>query len=684
MNGSQSQPSTDQCRHQNRFAIAIIITLGVICYVNSFRNEFVWDDHSQIEQNRFLRSWVFMPRFFTSDVREGYGAPAGWVHFYRPLWMLSQLVDYQLWGPRPFGFHLTNLVLHIANGLLLFALSRALELRRDVSLLAAAMFVCHPVHTETTTYIAGRVAELSVLWMIVSLLFFLKYAADSPRDTRGRNWLLAGSAMAFALALLSKEIAVTLPGVLLAACVLLRSNRKLGRQREIWAAVVFGLVLIAYFAVRMMVLSVEVYPAEHPLIERIELAARALAACLALAIVPINLHIDRTVLVAGWQSVLLTTAGALALCVLIGLMIWFFHRDSRVTFGLAFFLIGFSINSNLVPLNITLAERWLYWPMVGLLVGMAAAVEWLTRGRPRAFRTTLTTGWIIVVVFAAATVAQNRVWRDDRVLFETAIARGANTARLWNNLGHYYLNLGDLAAARKNFEIAIQRKPPNPDALRGIGMCDATQTNYAAARLSFGRAIEAEPHEEQTSVWLAFLLEEMGEPALAEQTLRDAVAQERTALPAIKLANFYYRHDRLSEAEQLLRGELGTDPKHAVVHNSLGTVMFRQGKPTEAEEHFRLALRYDRWLVDAYANMAAVASQRGDVAGALRYYNQALRLAPRNADLYYTLGLMLRRHGRIEEARRALARVLELEPNHGDARQLLNSLEHLGNTSTDR
>src|SRR5438093_11788250 len=103
---------------------AVIVALGLLCYANSFPNEFVWDDNFQIVQNRLLRSWSFAPRFFISDCREAYGSPADPVSFYRPLWLLSQLIDYQLWGPRPFGFHLTNFLLQVANALLLFALLR--------------------------------------------------------------------------------------------------------------------------------------------------------------------------------------------------------------------------------------------------------------------------------------------------------------------------------------------------------------------------------------------------------------------------------------------------------------------------------------------------------------------------------------------------------------------------------
>ncbi len=660
-------------RYRKLLPYVVLVALGIACYANSFQNEFVWDDNSQILEDRMLRSWSFAPQFFTSDISDAYSLARGPVRFYRPLWMLSQLIDYQIWGPHPWGFHLTNTALHIGNGLLVFAMMAMLGIQTEWALLAAGIFLCHPAHLETTTFIAGRTGEMSVLFMLVSLLFFIRFVT-SEEEPHGKWWLVFGtSLLAFAFALLSKEIAVTLPADMLALCLLIQPRSGPRGRQWLWVFGMLALVTVAYLIVRARVLANASYPAQYPLPERCSLALRALAAQISVTIAPVNLHIDRTLVVEGWRGAVFSLYGLTALAALIGLGCWFYPRERRVVIGLAFFGIGYLLTSNLIPLNTTFGERWLYWPMVGLLIAIAAGLSYVTRSSPRAARAVQALGWCGVVLFSGLTIAQNRIWRNEATLFETAIARGGDTVRVRENLGNYFLGIGDYRRAKQQFEIILDRHPGYEPALRGIGTLLAVRKEYSAARGWLQQALQKDPGDCLASIWLASIQEQMAVLQEAEQTLRDGALHCRSAIVRVKLADFLQRHDRLDEAERVLRDVLQTDPLNAAAHNSLGTVLFKKGDVAGAEEQFHLALRYDRWMVDAHANLAAVAGARSDWAGALGQYQDALALSPSNADLYYAMGVMLTRSGDATAGSRALRRAVELDPELDQAaRQFLN------------
>ena len=659
-------------RAQRFLPVLVIVFLGIVCYANALRNDFVWDDKTDIVGNRFLRSWDFLPRLILTDIREAYGSQGEPTPFYRPLRMVLHLIDYQIWGPDPLGFHLTNVVLHIVNGLLVYGLLRAVRIRWTVALLFAALFLCHPLQTEAVTYIASRGTELCALFMLASVLTLLKsFTVDFERQSR---WLLVVSAVAFGCAVLSKEMALALPVTLAAVGWLAMADRRIPRKRQVAAAVLFVAVLAVYVTARVALLSAQGHPPVGSLGFRALSALRALAASLGLLVAPVNLHMERTLPASGWQAAALVAVGALSVAMFVALGAFFRTRDRRVVFGLIMFGGSFLATSGLIPLNAPIAEAWLYWPMVGLLVALAAGVEdaaatkrWL---RPAVF----ISGCGVIGVFCVLTIQQNRVWRDDITLYETLIARGGGTRRVRENLALDYLNEGDFKRAREQLQEALTRDPHSAVAMRAMGLLLRAEGDADGAEEWFRRGVDAHPLDIRLRVALAFQQEQNGEVDAAEKTLREATAQRQSFLASLELAKFCYRHKRFSEAEAVTREVVTADPMHAEAHNTLGMVLFREGDTAGAEKHFRLALRYDRWMADTHANLAAVADARGDLNGALSEYGAAIGLAPRNADFLYGLANVLAQHGHTDDARRALRHALEIDPEFGAAKKMLDQL----------
>lgn len=445
-------------------------------------------------------------------------------------------------------------------------------------------------------------------------------------------------------------------------------------RRWLIAVAAYAVVLVLYLVARSFVLPhTTAYEAEYSLLERCVLALRSLAVTVGLTLVPARLHLERTVVIAGWPGVILAMAGAIALVVLMVAGVWFRRRDPRVCFGITLFALAFVLTSNLIPINRTFAERWLYWSLVGLCIAVAANMDKALAAEPRR-RVVLTFGWLVVGIFATLTIAQNRVWRDDLTLYQAALTRGGDAVRSHTNLASYYLGRGRLAEARRHLDQAVAINPRDCVALWDMGVWFAQHGECAKAADSFAHAQQAVPPLGGGDPLLASCLEQQGDERGAESMLLKAAQHDRLSATALKLARFHYRRGQLDETEQALHLALQKDQQHAVAHNLLGTVLVRKNELPEAERHFLQALRYDRFLIDAHANLAAIADARDNFELAQQHYKQALRLAPHQAGLHFALGVLLERQGQQVEAQREVQRALDLDPQFIAAHEFLEKL----------
>src|SRR5574342_402949 len=145
--------------------ILLIIALPLIAFLNTLDNTFVYDDVFTITDNYFIRDWGNFPAFFTDD----YFKYSGEVTF-RPVVTLSYFVDYSLWHLNPLGYHLTNIVLHTLNSVLLFFLVQLMVKNTPVAFLASLFFICHPVLSEAVNAVSYREDLLAAAFFITAFL----------------------------------------------------------------------------------------------------------------------------------------------------------------------------------------------------------------------------------------------------------------------------------------------------------------------------------------------------------------------------------------------------------------------------------------------------------------------------------------------------------------------------------
>lgn len=223
----------------------IFLLLCFAVYSTVLSSYFLSDDFAQIG------------RVLSGDWSPTWGREHG--GFFRPLFILSYVLDARVWGDNPFGYHLTNTLVHAVNSVLVWALAQKLLRRqaisveqvRSLSVAAGLLFLLHPSHTETVSWISGRADLLPTAFCLAALILFIAYAE------RRRAWRLALALLSFALALLAKEAAASLPFVLFAAGLYFArgESRKAAILQALKDVALFFPVLLLFILLRRLELG---------------------------------------------------------------------------------------------------------------------------------------------------------------------------------------------------------------------------------------------------------------------------------------------------------------------------------------------------------------------------------------------------------------------------------------------
>lgn len=464
--------------------ILIIVGAAVLCYANSFSVPFLWDDEVLILRNHYIKSAKFLGSIFTSSHFQG-GGEAG--NFYRPVQIISYLFDYSLWKFNPFGYHLTNLILHCAAAIAVYFLIARISADNLIGFLSALFFVVHPVHTEAVTYIAGRADPLACAFLLFSFLYFLKILTASGAK-RYLYWII--SCLLYILALFSKESAlILLPLIALYGVCFLRK-----KEIKPWIPVYSSFLLISagYVLIRMRILpfhqshSLSLI-AQAPLPQRLITIPRIGLTYLSLLVFPVHLHMERHFLVTSIANPYFWL-GLILLLLTVRFLKSAYRHDRRAFFYASWFVIGLIPVLNIVPLNATAAEHWLYLPAVGFwALAVSAGV--------RAFRETrkyrkaiLILACLLFLFYCPRTIMRNFQWQKPLALYAHDLRYSPRSFLLHNNLGVELFRRGQLKEAGREFEAAVKITPRYATSrnnlgviLENAGRIDEALTQYQVA-----------------------------------------------------------------------------------------------------------------------------------------------------------------------------------------------------------
>ncbi len=505
-----------------RRRVLLLILLPTLIWFPTLTFDFVLDDIGTFLEDPLAQGPLNLPGIFKSAVH----VERSTLPYYRPIITLSYWLDRTLWGTNPAGFHLTNLLWHVVTVLLAYALLRQAEAAVGIRLAAAALFAVLASHAEAVAWVQGRVD-------LVFSAFFLAAASVGVRlRVQPTLWGWTAALLAFAIALLAKEPAVMLPGVLVLMWRL--------RGREPWRAnavrlAPFLVVLAGYLSLRQGVLSGTAGFA----LAFDQLPARTLGFLAVLleylriviwpGLLP-NFHMTvapNSLVTPPRVAASLVVAFGLLLTVIVRRRIDQGRGKSWVpAIGATWFLItllpvlGVVAAQKAPAMGFLVTERYVYLPSLGLCVAAAWGLAHLS----------LRQGWtvglatLLFIVASSGSLVRTQAWRDPETLYRAILPRTADRALAHVNLGTLYLARGEIQEAIIEFEAVLREDPAHAVALNNLGVARARQGRAEEALALYRQALQQRPSYAEAWNNIGVLMEEQGNWEEARVAYQKALA----------------------------------------------------------------------------------------------------------------------------------------------------------------
>ncbi|XP_030571961.1 protein O-mannosyl-transferase TMTC3 [Drosophila novamexicana] len=691
---------------RNLLEFLCICVACVLCYYNSTQCGLVFDDVSAIRDNKDLRPSTPLRNVFLNDF---WGTPMRKEHShksYRPLTVLTFRFNYLLHALDPFGYHLVNLLLHVAVCLLWRRVCRLLlrqcaagsnetpsstSASASVSSLntcafvASLLFATHPVHTEAVTGVVGRAELLSSICYLGAFLSYAHATGGSPRRT---NWaslcLCFGSCLLASM--LCKEQGITVAGICavyelfvvqqvrpLHLChVVLRMFEeqppaKLGQtSARRWSSTLWKrLAFLAFITVALLVGRVYVMGSQLPIFTRFDNPASAAATPVRqltygyliylncwLLLYPSLLCCDWTMGTVPLLEGFADPRNLATLCTFLGLGTLAakacFSRNlsqSRtLLMCLGWIVLPFLPASNLFfPVGFVVAERILYMPSMGYCLMVAYGYHQLQRRwRLRWGRLAQTALVALLVAHGLKTHQRNWDWRTEYSLFMSGVHVNQRNAKLYNNVGHALENEGRYDEALMYFQQAVHIQTDDIGAHINVGRTYNNLKRYAEAEQAYMRAKALFPQ------------------AKAGVSYHARIAPNHLNV-FINLANLISKNQtRLEEADHLYRQAISMRSDYVQAYINRGDILMKLNRTAQAQEVYEQALLYDSENADIYYNLGVVFLEQGKSQQAHVYFNKAIELYPEHEQALLNSAILLQELGGAEARQLSRARLYKV------------------------
>ena len=648
--------------------LAVISAASFAVYLNTLSNGFVYDDNLQVLRNPWIREVKHLPGIFYQSVWN-FQATATINNYYRPLMHLIFMANYHLFGLTPWGFHLVNVLFHVGNSVLLFLLAARLfgnpagrpEGRNGGTwrfssppFLAALLFATHPIHTEAVAWV-GAVTDLSfTFFYMLSLYFHIGSGADTSNNSR------FFSVASFAIALLCKEPAATLPFLLIAYDAAFRRPSLSHRGKDDpsslsppvkgeWMGnylnryVPYFAVLAAYFVARSYALGGFSPVKSHAdlgtygyVINVFPLFAQHIGKLL----LPIKLnafHVLHPVrsLVEFKGIVGLVVVAAFAAATVVA------FRKSRIAFiGLVLVVVPLLPALYIPALGESVfAERYLYLPSVGFVILLAASFAWVREKMPRTGLAITVFAVSLALLYSVQTVRRNPVWKDDLTLFSDTVRKSPDGELPNGMLGIALMDAGRFDEAIGQFRKTIKLNPDSANAYYNLGLTFVKKGLPEEAIPEFEKALTLTPNDPDARRYLAKSYLSVGK---TEKTI---------------------------EQFRILLASKGASPE---AYLDFGVALRQQGKTNEAVESYQKALAMDPEYAEAHFNLGNAYADSGQMEKAIEEYEAAVRLQPGNAYFRNMLGITYGQKGMYDKAVEQFEAAVKLAPSEPAYRRNLD------------
>jgi len=619
-----------------------IAILVVIAFLPALNDGFVSldDQRNFIDNDAFRGLGPTQLRWMWTTTLMGHFIPLSW---------MTLGLDYVLWGMNPAGYHLTNVVFHAANAVLLYWITRRLlrassdaftDGSRRLTLAAATaalLFAVHPLRVESVAWVTERRDVLSCFFFFSSVLAYLR-AVERPGLRARWYWAAVGL---FVCSVLSKATSMTLPAVLLVinAYPLRRLGGPVGWRssaaRRIYAEVVpFGAIAAGAALVSILVLHP---PAQLSVASKLAVSAYSLVFYVWKTILPTRLS-PMYELPQAVDPLALRFVACYAIVAAACVLVWFGRRrwPGLAASTMAFVLITLPMLGIVQNGPQIAADRYTYYAAPTLAIALAGYVF----SFDRAVTLAASVGFgAVLAVLGVLTWNQTEVWHDSATLWTYVAGIDDNSSFAQVGLGMLAYDHGDMDAAIGHFRRAVELRPSYDEGFNNMGNALVREGRLADAVESYRRALALNPGFPEAHNGLGSALAQQG-------NVPDAIEQYRQALA--------------------LR------PAYAEAENNWGAAVARGGDFASAIEHYQRAVASDSTYADAYTNWGNALVRLGNFALARAKYETALRLRPNDADIHRNLGVALAQQGRMADAADEFRRALAIRPDDGDLKAYLD------------
>ncbi|MDD2927356.1 MAG: tetratricopeptide repeat protein [Candidatus Omnitrophica bacterium] len=626
----------------------------IVFYSNSLQNPFIWDDKALIVRNPVIRNWTGLPAVFTSDLYSGIDFGS---NFYRPLQAVSYMWDYHFWQLNPYGYHLTNIVLHALVAFLVFLLGYAILKEISSAFGAALLFSVSPLHTEAVTYISGRADMLMGLFLLASLLLFI----------RGGYRFLAW--LAFIPALLAKELAIVFPLVILAYLFYYRREELKDPGSLLKPLLPFLVIDFIYILSRVSFFSFpRTYPpalTKYPLLLRITALPEVIFTYLRLLFLPLDLHMSWTVSKpVSFLHFFLSWFFLVLICVACAYALRNRKNNKAPAFMLGWALIFFFPQSGVLPINAFIAEHFIYLSSISFFMLLAYLLHrYLGKG---VFIFSIIG---LVVFYGLLTLCRNLEWRSPELFYEKIIQFSPSSFKAHNNLGLQYEGRFLYTKAIIEYKKALEINPDLFEARSNLANLYFKMGKFNEARREYLKAEKNVPLKKKGRIEYALgCLDE------AEGLLDEAMDRFNLALRLDPKLNF--THFNMARV-YLLRGKL--DPAAREILKSLPEI---SPQVIRDKQYLKTVTAYLRRAGDLrpvpifYNNLGAELASQGFLDAAIPAFKRALELAPFYGEAHFNLGVAFWEKGLKKEAVGELKTAIRINPGHWEARDFLTKIMH--------
>ncbi|MHC4640890.1 MAG: tetratricopeptide repeat protein [Planctomycetota bacterium] len=589
----------------------LLVIVGALSYINSLNGPFIFDDEPNILYNYNIRSLWPLGKAISPPAMSGLGG--------RPILSLSLALNYAISGYSVWSYHAVNLVIHILAGLTLYGIVRRTLLGdrlKDrfgahaavLAWIIAAIWVVHPIQTESVTYVIQRAESLMGLFYLMTLYT----AVLAMQSQRPAVWSVM-SAFCCGLGMVTKEVTVTAPVIVLLYDRAFVSGSFVSALRRRWGlyallAATWGLLAIAMWSSpssETVGFSTGISASDYALNQCIVIV-RYLRLCL---------WPTKLCLFYNWPIVKdfgRILPPMLFILAILGTTAWGLIRNHWWAYLSAWFFVILAPTSSFVPIKDLAFEHRVYLPLAGPVALLVAGGYILLQKLAKRFHRSKETGGslikggtesclgiilviAIITMLILTTISRNKDYQSAASIWQTVIDVVPDNHRAYYNLGIAFKAQGNLDEAIRQYRKALDLKPNYAKAYCNLGEAFRNQGNLGEAVLQYRKALHLKPK-------FAIAHHNLGVALSAQGKLNEAVSHYRQAIQI--------------------------NPNDALLYNGLGSALQSQGKFDKAISNYRQALQINPKFVSACNNLGMALQLQDRLDEAISYFRQALQINP--------------------------------------------------------